>query len=152
MCGLCGFPSSPEMLEAGPPGSGRLPTATMDFDIHAHTHFHVCTPHTCMWRCKREEMYMMLLITSSRTEEAWPISSSWLPHGGSPLWLRVLHFCLLNLTPTALAPHSSHVEKAGLGSWLLPPLPSASHSAVYLLTSSSLPKLLFLTPLKITAH
>lgn len=58
----------------------------------------------------------------------------------------------LNLMSVALASYSFHVEKFGLGCWRLQHLPSASHSAVYLPTSSSLPELLFLTPLKITAH
>lgn len=98
----------------------------------------MCTPHIS-WRWKGEEMYVTSM-TSSRTEEAWPISVGSLPLSPtSPWWLFPVvafipssRFCLLSLIPTALAPHSSHLQKDAPGSWLLPRLPSASHSAVSL--------------------
>lgn len=135
--------------------SNVTPTTTVPF-TSTLTHVSICAHHTYAWRWKGEEMYMTSM-TSSRTEEAWPISVGSLPLSlTSPWWLFLVvalipcsRFCLLSLTPTALAPHRALMWKDGPGSWLLP---SASRSAVCLLASPPLPELLFLAPLKTTAH
>lgn len=95
------------------------------------THVSICAHHTWWWKgrkCIGHQWHLQGLKRLGPSAMAL-CPFSWLPHGCSSWRLCSSHapFSVCSgLTPTALAPHSYHVQKDGPGSWLLPRLPSAS--------------------------